>query len=658
MFKFLTGECSIARTAAEEIIDDRIDKIAEEIFELDEPEILLDMRKLNGKPNSTTFDAFWNEVALYVEELTPAVDDRRHGSVLHMPISISIGDLRDTIAHRLLSKHEEEDAQPEVPSTEWIRLQFAPRNPYATSSLRHTGRLDIKFAVQQRQLCKEHVDSKYVMMLLKYAKEFAVRFRDVVTMVCVDDKAIIPVGEPGAPVSTGVRGHHRSLVPTSAYIGALDHDFHIHGIVSSVSLIVDIPQSPLDSFFSGQVYVGNKNKVTQVSSPLCHAAELSKVILSEQCSENAATKSVLLVVSDGGPDHRLSYGTVQTSLLALFIRQNLDMLIAIRTCPYQSWTNPAERVMSILNLALQNVSLERKAMDEESEKKLKNKNNLKAVRSEIDANPGLATKVNDSVQPVIDLLNGRFCRMKLKEKVYKAAKVASSVDMETMFSEVSIIDSSLSYDDLSQKTLKKAKSLQGFLDAHCHSTHYAYQLRKCVLDSCSYCSTHPIRMPLEQFSSLSYLPMPRMDATGQHFKKFVEVYGQLPNESDRPSLGQSKCDEAEEIDKANRKLLSSSGKVQMAIHCGECFKPRCVYSEARLTQEERGKICDLEEDYSCGSVLFPPTSMYHNTIVTRANLTCRDPVEPQYYSTRLVNFPPVCSHCGSPEETLIENELV
>ena len=29
----------------------------------------------------------------------------------------------------------------------------------------------------------------------------------------VDDKAIVPVGEPDCPVSTGVRGHSRSLVP-------------------------------------------------------------------------------------------------------------------------------------------------------------------------------------------------------------------------------------------------------------------------------------------------------------------------------------------------------------------------------------------------------------------------------------------------------------
>ena len=99
-----------------------------------------------------------------------------------------------------------------------------------------------------------------------------------------------------------------------------------------------------------------------------------KILFRDGCADDSVgfNKSVLLLLSDGGPDHRLSYGSVQVSLLALFFRLNLDMLIAVRTCPYQSWTNPAERVMSILNLALQNVSLERKEMDEEAEKLMKN----------------------------------------------------------------------------------------------------------------------------------------------------------------------------------------------------------------------------------------------------------------------------------------------
>ena len=140
--------------------------------------------------------------------------------------------------------------------------------------------------------------------------------------------------------------------------------------------MVQIPQSPLDSFFSGQVYVVNKNKVTQPSSALRHSAELLKIVLQECCA-TSSNKSVLVVMSDGGPDHRLSYGSVQVALLALFICLNLDVLKAVHTCPYQSWSNTAERVMSLLNLALQNVSLERQAMSEECEKLV---HNVKTVK--------------------------------------------------------------------------------------------------------------------------------------------------------------------------------------------------------------------------------------------------------------------------------------
>ena len=86
-------------------------------------------------------------------------------------------------------------------------------------------------------------------------------------------------------------------------------------------------------------------------------------------------------MSDCGTDHRLSYGSVQVALLALFIQLNLDVLIAVRTCPYQSWSNTAERRMSLLNLALQNVSLERQAMSEECEKLVHNVKTMKELRT-------------------------------------------------------------------------------------------------------------------------------------------------------------------------------------------------------------------------------------------------------------------------------------
>ncbi len=127
------------------------------------------------------FDKFWHELSTYLVEVTPAVDDRRHGSTLHMPIAISVGDLRDIISERLCTKF------PEEPSVEWLRLQLAPRNPYSSNSLRNTGKFDVMFAVQIRQLRKSHPDSKYVMVLLKYVKEYAVRFFQHTMLASVDD---------------------------------------------------------------------------------------------------------------------------------------------------------------------------------------------------------------------------------------------------------------------------------------------------------------------------------------------------------------------------------------------------------------------------------------------------------------------------------------
>ena len=44
-----------------------------------------------------------------------------------------------------------------------------------------------------------------------------------VAFLCCNDKAKVPVGEPNAPVSTGVRGK-MIIAPVSTTRGALDHD--------------------------------------------------------------------------------------------------------------------------------------------------------------------------------------------------------------------------------------------------------------------------------------------------------------------------------------------------------------------------------------------------------------------------------------------------
>lgn len=81
--------------------------------------------------------------------------------------------------------------------------------PISTSALRYTARFELRYGVQIRQLRHSHPDSRYVGVLLKYIKRFSVKFHHLVQYASVDDKAIVPIGEPGLQISTGVRGHNR-----------------------------------------------------------------------------------------------------------------------------------------------------------------------------------------------------------------------------------------------------------------------------------------------------------------------------------------------------------------------------------------------------------------------------------------------------------------
>ena len=180
-------------------------------------------------------------------------------------------------------------------------------------------------------------------------------------MVSVEDKCIVPVEEPGDLIFTGVRPHSHSLTLTASKLAALDNDFHIHGIVPSVAFFVNIPDSATNSFFQGKPFVTLNDKVTQPSNALRHSVELASISCS--CfSKNGLSQPLMILVSDGGPDHRLNYLSVQVALIYLFKALNLDFLVCVRTGPFQSWQNLAEKVMSTVNLALQNMSLCSKQM--------------------------------------------------------------------------------------------------------------------------------------------------------------------------------------------------------------------------------------------------------------------------------------------------------
>ena len=106
-----------------------------------------------------------------------------------------------------------------------------------------------------------------------------------------------------------------------------------------------------------------------------------------------------LAFTDGGPDHNISFLNVMVSWLAFFIISGSDTLIVARTAPTQSWTNPVERLMYVLNLALSNCALAREIMGEDFEKNMKKCNSMASVRKmakQLDSTNLVATEVSSA----------------------------------------------------------------------------------------------------------------------------------------------------------------------------------------------------------------------------------------------------------------------
>ena len=82
----------------------------------------------------------------------------------------------------------------------------------------------------------------------------------------------------------------------------------IFSLIPSVILLVEIPDSIEGSWYKGKVLVGIKDAVFEASSPIRHATELYRCLVNR-----IDDRHMLFIYSDGGPDHRLTYVSVQLS---------------------------------------------------------------------------------------------------------------------------------------------------------------------------------------------------------------------------------------------------------------------------------------------------------------------------------------------------------
>lgn len=139
------------------------------------------------------------------------------------------------------------------------------------------------------------------------------------TLVCVDDKHRVKIGESSCPVAAAERGC-QVLIHSNMSFQAADHDFTRFSVIPSVALLVDIPDKISGLWYDGDVHVLYKDSAFEPLSPICHATELYSLL-----SEKALTESVMFVFSDRGPDHRVTYMSVKLLMICLHIFLQLDL---------------------------------------------------------------------------------------------------------------------------------------------------------------------------------------------------------------------------------------------------------------------------------------------------------------------------------------------
>jgi hypothetical protein len=118
------------------------------------------------------------------------------------------------------------------------------------------------------------------------------------------------------------------------------------------------------SFYRGTPTVILKNQLFEPSSAMQHAVEDLNTI---EMLKNRV-KEIMVKYTDGSPDHRTNFITVILAGIAQWLVGDFDILVQFGTPAGLSIRNPAERLMSVLNLALYGVACSHHKLSDEKEK--------------------------------------------------------------------------------------------------------------------------------------------------------------------------------------------------------------------------------------------------------------------------------------------------
>ena len=209
---------------------------------------------------------------------------------------------------------------------------------------------------------------------------------------------------------------------------------------------------------------------------------------------------------------------------------------------------------------------------------------------------------------------------------------------------IAVSDSTLtSGENVTKSTLQTKPALKEFLAHCCVQRKYMFQVKKCGSLTCSMCK--PPQLPAEVFNRLKYMPDPVPGEEG-HYKPFTEVYGTSTTEQYVPSM-MRKTQRKKTLPFASN--LRHVRDVDMMLQCDECDSWRLLYSQNRLSSQERKDLEEAVADYSftCGAPLQDlnlPGKLAH---VYVRDMSCGDPIEKLYYTAK---YPPICIYCATSVE--------
>ncbi|XP_052268364.1 uncharacterized protein LOC127869745 [Dreissena polymorpha] len=277
------------------------------------------------------------------------------------------------------------------------------------------------------------------------------------------------------------------------------------------------------------------------------------------------------------------------------------------------------------------------------------------VRNQARLKDGLKEAFKKSMKPVVDLVNKRFSQMSLKGNPVKTLKGVSDEEITSILDITGVgfgADSPVATADTKSAELKTSKHLQ---EACRIKPLLLPVLKKCSSDECGYCSVNPVR-DQDVFDRLRFLPEPKPVENGEHYLPFSELFGKaLTRDKYRPSTRPCGTydEELQNHDKENREILRNE-KLRDAVLCGECSRPRCVFSPNKLDRQQEEFLRNIKacHSYICGDQLEDAPDLY-----VRRCVTCSSEVETAYYSAKCRHYlPPVCIHCGTPDSLLDDND--